>query len=161
MARISNSEMNIIIALLMIVVSPVLCYAECVDESKVAAQSFMNEYIEYLNEMMSKKTTITMDQWVENNKTVTTRFKSSYKKIVDEAKKEDPELGLNADPILDAQDYPDKGTLLDRCDDNFVTLKGKEWERFKAVVKMIKTKNGWMVDGSGIINIPKDKQAPR
>lgn len=153
--------MNIILALLIIAASPAFCYAGCTNEAQLAAQSFMNKYIEYLNEMMSKKTTITMDQWVENNKTVTTRFKSSYKKIVDEAKKEDPELGLNADPILDAQDYPDKGTLLDRCDDNFVTLKGKGWERFKVVVKMIKTNNGWMVDGSGIINVPKDKQAPR
>jgi hypothetical protein len=120
----------------------------------------MNEYIDYLNKMMAKKTTITMDQWVEKNNKITNNFKSSYKKIIDEEKKEGNE-GLGADPILDAQDFPDEGTALDRCDDNFVMLKGKVWERFKVVVKIIKTERGWMVDGSGIINIPKDKQAPR
>jgi hypothetical protein len=39
--------------------------------------------------------------------------------------------------------------------------KGVDWEAYRVVVKVIKTKKGWLVDGAGSVNIPKDKQAPR
>ncbi len=155
-----HGTMNILLTLLIIAASPVLCHADCAKEAKSAAQSFMNEYIEYSNKVMAQKTSITPDQWVEKNNKLTNAFKTAYRNMVDKAKKAGDE-GLDADPVLDAQDYPEKGMVLDSCDGDFVTLKGKDWEGFKVVVKMIKTNSGWLVDGSGIINVPKEKRAAR
>lgn len=136
-----------------------LCHAECMPKAEIA-NIFMNEYKQYCDDVLYKKTKVTTDHWVQKNTKVTDNFKSSYKKLVDEANKQDPEMGLGSDPIFDAQDYPDQGFQIFSCDDqsNFVTLRGKDWVDFKVVVKTIKTEKGWLVDGAGIINIPKTKR---
>ncbi len=119
----------------------------------------MNAYKQFMDERKSK---ITPDKWIQGNKLITDNFKKSYKRFVDGAYKADPEMGLDSDPIFDAQDYPDKGFTIDSCDENnFVTLKGADWQTFKVVVKTLNTPVGWRVDGSGIINIPEDKRAKR
>lgn len=97
------------------------------------------------------------------NTLVTIGFKTEFKKIIDDALKQDPELGLDADPIFDAQDYPDKGFELDTFDEktNYITLKGKDWSEFKLTLKMLEQNGNWLVDGCGIINIPANKRAKR
>ncbi|MEA5097662.1 MAG: hypothetical protein VB032_03915, partial [Burkholderiaceae bacterium] len=84
----------------------------------------------------------------------------AYKKIIADAFKNDPEMGLGADPIFDAQDYPDQGFKVLSCNEksNYVTLQGVDWQDFRVVVKTIKTEKGWLVDGAGIINIPVNLQ---
>nr|MBP6315517.1 hypothetical protein [Chitinophagaceae bacterium] len=79
---------------------------------------------------------------------------------VENAYKQDPELGLGFDPIFDAQDYPEKGFELVSFDEktNFIVVKGKDWADFKLTLKMVEENEQWLVEGCGIINIPKDKQ---
>jgi len=122
------------------------------------ALKFMDSYVKFCNNRQTDE-----GNWVKNNKLLTDRFKSTYKKIMDDANKADPELGLDFDPIFDAQDYPDKGFKIIKYDSasGFVILCGKDWKEFTVTVKVVFQNNKWLVDGVGIINIPKDKQRIR
>ncbi len=154
--------MKFVIAFLAVAICSSLCNADCMGQAE-AANSFMNEYKKYCDDSLHKKTKQTTDQWVQRNSKVTEHLKKSYKKLVEDANKEDPEMGLDFDPIFDAQDYPDQGFKILSCDEktNLVTLNGKDWEDFKVVVKTSKTGKGWLIDGAGVINIPKNLRAKR
>jgi len=119
------------------------------------ALQFMDNYAKLYDNQQKD-----VDSWIKDNTLLTTRFKSTYKKIMDDAYKADPELGLDFDPIFDAQDYPDKGFKVLKYNraSGYVTLCGKDWEAFTVIVKVVFQNNRWLVDGAGIINIPKDKQ---
>ena len=70
---------------------------------------FINDYCEFCNNKLKKQSTITAENWINKNDLLTESFKKSYKDIVETAYKEDPELGLDFDPIFDAQDFPQNG----------------------------------------------------
>lgn len=121
---------------------------------------FINFYVDNCNKM---KESIRVVEWANSNKLTTQSFKTELKRLMDVAYKLEPEIGLDADPIFDAQDYPDKGFELDSLDDktNYIVVKGKNWPDFKLTIKMISDNNNWLVDGCGIINIPNDKRIAR
>jgi hypothetical protein len=148
------------IILISATLAPHFCYADCKQNAAIANQ-FINSYIKYNNAVYQQKTKQTVLEWLHTNKTITQNFTQSYQQLVAQAEKEDPELGLDFDPILDAQDYPEQGVKIVNCEaqSGFVTLAGKdkEWESFKVVVNVLNKR----VDGAGVINIPKDKQASR
>lgn len=123
------------------------------------ALAFINSYANNCNKM---KEAIGIVDWVNSNELSTNNFKTEVKRIIEEARKEDPELGLGFDPIFDAQDF-DNEFELETFDSNtnFIVVKGKEWEEFKVTIKVVKENDKWLVDGCGIINIPKDKQRER
>lgn len=127
-------------------------------EDKVKnALAFINGYVENANKM-NKALTIT--DWVNSNTLSTDKFKSELNRIIDEANKLDPEMGLDADPILNAQDYPEKGFELDSFDEqtNFLTVKGKDAADFKLTMKISNVNGNWLVDGCGMVNIPEEKR---
>lgn len=127
-------------------------------EEKVKnAIAFINGYVENANKM-NKALTIT--DWVNSNSLCTAKFKTELKRIIDEANKLDPEMGLEADPILNAQDYPEKGFELDSFDEqtNFLRVKGKDAADFKLTMKVIDENGNWLVDGCGMVNIPEEKR---
>lgn len=121
---------------------------------------FINSYVKNVNKT---KRAVGILDWVNSNKLSTAGFKKELQRIVDEAYENDPELGLEADPIFDAQDYPDKGFEIESFDEtsNDLIMKGMDWADFKLTMK-IKNENGaWLVDGCGRINIPHEKRANR
>ena len=124
------------------------------------ALEFINLYVDNCNKM---KESIGVVEWVNSNSITTIRFKTELKTIMEEAYKIEPELALNADPIFDAQDYPEKGFELDSFDSktNYIVVKGKDWEDFKLTMKMVLENDNWLVDGCGIINIPINKRITR
>jgi hypothetical protein len=148
-------KINAIILFAAMLVSGV-CHAQCGQGAEVA-NGFFDDYIKYNADVYNQKTQETTLQWIQRNETLTDNFKKAYKNLVEQAQKQDPELGLDFDPIFDAQDYPDQGFKVVDCEQqaNLVTLAGKDktWENFKVVVKVINTKKGWRVDGAGVINI--------
>lgn len=125
-----------------------------------SALTFINSYVDNCNKM---KESIEIVDWVASQKLTTQSFNIELKRVIDEAYKLEPEMGLDADPIFDAQDYPEKGFELDSIDNktNFVIVKGKERPDFKLTIKMIQNNSGWLVDGCGIINVPNDKRIAR
>jgi len=123
------------------------------------ALKFINDYAELCNTKSSSKDTINITDWIEKNNLVTDNFKVIYKNLIDAAEKEDPEMGLDFDPIFDAQDLPDKGFELSKIDKSgYIIVKGKDWDEFQLPIKVIFKDNKWIVDGAGIVNIPKEKQ---
>jgi hypothetical protein len=122
------------------------------------ALKFINDYAEYCSPENHDSSDST---WIQNNPLLTNSFKSRYKTILDSAQKVDPELGLDFDPIFDAQDFPDKGFSILKADTSsgYITVHGIDWEKFELVLKVVDIDNKWQVDGAGIINIPRDKRA--
>jgi hypothetical protein len=112
------------------------------------AVKFINDYIKIID---SRKTNT--QEWIKNNQLLTNRFKAEYNKSVN---------GYS-DPILDAQDYPDKGVKIIKSDSTsgYIILQGVDWENFLLTVKIELQDNKWLVEGSGIINIPENKRSKR
>ena len=121
------------------------------------ALKFINEYTENCNNQIGDKSNLwNRDLWIQNNKLLSKDFKSKYKSIIETAKKYDPELGLDFDPIFDAQDFPDIGFEIYEIDsiNQLVKVKGIDW-KFKLTLKVISKNNTTFVDGVGVINMPK------
>lgn len=121
------------------------------------ALSFINAYVENSNKLNKA---VGMIDWVDANTLSTKAFKTKLKRIVDEAYKDDPELGLGFDPIVDAQDNPGAFEI-EHFDEktNYLQLKGKDWPEFKLTLRIAEENGIWLVDGCGIVNIPAAKRA--
>jgi len=121
------------------------------------AIDFINSYADTCNKSIGKK--FDRDYWIENNSMISVNFKKSYKNLIEDALKVDPELGLGFDPIFDAQDYPNSFSIYDfDKSTGFLTVYGNDWKGFKIIMKIIYENDKWLVDGSGVINIPEDKR---
>lgn len=121
------------------------------------AVQFINDYLDYSNDLQSE---IGLIEWVNKRDDVTVEFKSELKRILEDAEKSDPELGLGFDPILDAQDSPNKFELYN-TDSEYLVVRGHDWTEFKLTLKMKLVDKNWLVDGSGIINVPKNNRINR
>jgi hypothetical protein len=124
------------------------------------ALSFINDYTKFCTKTDQRSNTA---EWIKQDSLLTGNFKNRYKNLLDSAQKKDPELGLDSDPIFDAQDFPEKGFSILKVDTlgRYVTVAGNDWKEFELVLKVEQENNKWLVDGAGIINIPVDKRAKR
>ncbi len=124
------------------------------------ALKFINGYTENASKMSQAEG---IGKWLNSHNLATESFKTEVKRIIEDAFQQDPELGFGADPIFDAQDYPDNGFELDSFDENtnYLTVRGKNWPDFKLTMKIVEENEKWLVDGCGIVNIPDDKRAER
>ena len=122
------------------------------------ALEFINNYNSYSDDSLHEQKDL--DKWLMNNPILTDRFKSIYKKTIDDAYKAEPEVGLDFDPIINGQYSPPKGLKILKFDSTkgYVQLCGKEEKDFTIMVKLVFQKHIWMIDGAGIINIPKSMQ---
>lgn len=116
------------------------------------ALTFINQYVKSINTTKGGKTPYDL---VKNSKLVTANFKKRLKKMIDDANRKDPEMGLGFDPILNGQDYPEKGFELKNFDKkkNLVIVQGIDWPEFTITVKIVNIKGKWLVDGCGVVNI--------
>ena len=116
------------------------------------AVKFINDYVDYI---LNENQTVGPDEWVKGRNDVTESFKKEYAHIVEEGLKNDPEMGLGFDPILDAQDLPEAFEI-DLKDGAYLVVQGVNWPDFKLNIKLVAEKGKWLVDGSGVINIPNN-----
>lgn len=131
--------------------------SEVVEPNYEAAVHFINDYLEYCD---NRDLEIGILEWVNNRKDLTFSFKNELARILDEAEKEDTEMGLGFDPILDAQDTPGSFEIKKK-NSEYLIVKGTDWPEFQVTLKLIEEKDEWLVDGSGIVNVPKDKRIKR
>jgi hypothetical protein len=131
-----------------------------INSDENVALTFINNYVTFCIPV-SPATNDT--NWIRNNPLLSNNFKTTYYNLINSALKNDPELGLGFDPIFDAQDFPDKGFVLVNSDakTGLVTVKGKDWPEFILVLKVVEQDGKYLVDGSGVINIPEDERAKR
>lgn len=113
------------------------------------AIQFINDYITHLNSSDG----MGMVEWVNKNELVTDGFKEALEELVEEAEAENPEMGLDYDPILNAQDFPD-GFELESFDERMgiVTLKGIDFDSFKLELTVIEVEGKLQVNGCGDVN---------
>ena len=125
--------------------------ADSIDMKYDNALTFINGYVDNCNKMNEA---IDILNWVNSNNLSTNYFKTELKRILDEANEKEPGVGLDFDPIFDAQDFPDKGFELESADEatNYIVLRGKDWHDFKLTIKVVEENGVWLVDGCGIIN---------
>ncbi len=119
---------------------------------------FINNYVK-----KSVAENIEIEKYITSSKLVSKDFKTNFRNLMNDAYKNDPEMGLGFDPIFDAQDFPEKGFELDSFDPvtGFMIVKGIDWSDFKVTMKIISINGKWFVDGCGVINIPDNKRSPR
>lgn len=124
-------------------------------EFEMVGLQFINDYVKNCND----GNPIELLDWLDSNMLVTAKFKSELKRIIDDAYQVDSEIGLGFDPIFNAQDYPDEGFEVDSFDkkSGYLIVKGKKWTDFKLTMKLVNQQNHYLVDGCGVINIPKEK----
>jgi len=124
------------------------------------ALGFINDYTNFCTKSGHPSKT---GEWIGNNSMLTASFKNKYKKLLDSVQRKNPELGLDFDPIFDAQDFPEKGFSILKADtlSGYVTVVGNDWKEFQLVLKLGQEDAKWLVDGAGAINIPEDKRAKR
>ncbi len=124
------------------------------------ALNFINDYTKFCTKTDQRTTEA---EWIKQNSLLTDNFKIRYRDLLDSAQKKDPEIGLDFDPIFDAQDFPEKGFSIIKIDtlSGYVTVAGNDWKDFELVLKVEQEHNKWLVEGAGVINIPDDKRAKR
>lgn len=128
--------------------------------SKVALQ-FINDYVSNCNKM---KDQVGIVEWTHASPYASDQFKTKLTSIIEVAEKQNPDYGLGFDPFFDAQDYPDLGFEIKEIDTSsgYLTVSGKEnWTSFEVIMSVKKIDSRWLVDGCGVVNIPKNKQAFR
>jgi len=120
-------------------------------DQTTAALNFINAYVKNCNRMQEAAE---ISAWIDSTQFTTQEFKESLKIILSEA---DPETGLEADPIFNAQDYPDDGFVVEKFDqeNNLVTLRGKSMPDLVVTILLKNENNNWKIDGCGAINPPK------
>lgn len=118
------------------------------------ALNVINEYVANCNALKDP------GKWVENHKLLSKEFKKDYKELIAEAYKNDPELGLGFDPIFNAQDYPEKGFEVSSVlpKERMVILRGIDMPDFILTTRLVETGNQWLLDGAGVVRIPKPKK---
>lgn len=124
------------------------------------ALDFINAYNDNSSKLNKAVGTI---EWVNANALTTREFKAALGKLIHEAYAIDPEMGLGADPIFDAQDSPTQGFELEYFDEktNYLIVKGKDWPEFRLSMKVIEENGEWLVDGCGMVNIPNHRRIER
>lgn len=93
--------------------------------------------------------------WLEKSGYVTEKFISERNVLIKEATEADPEMGLDHDPITQAQDIPSKYELKSFDEKTgLVTAIAKDWEDYSVKLRIIQEGDKWLVDGAGDINMP-------
>jgi hypothetical protein len=90
---------------------------------------------------------------------VTTAAKAALRKLEAAAKKRNPELGLDHDPVVQGQDHAETYRIENIViDGDKATGEGVAEGFPKIPLRLVRAKGGWLIDGAGEINpAPKAK----
>lgn len=120
------------------------------EDVKKAVESFYGDYLEYLKTPVRGDYDERLIRWVSSHPQVSDEFKKVFKKTLQDARHADPELGLGYDPIINAQDYPDKGfraaDIKVNGDNATVTMEGIGWSGFRVTVGLVLRKTKWLIN---------------
>ncbi len=112
------------------------------------ALQFVNDYVAYNDSAGVRASSV---DWLFAQPNVTETFKQKLKEAVEAAQVE--ESGLDADPIINAQDFPEQGFEFDSCDSaaKFIVVRAIGQPEFKVTVKVIEQQGKFWLDGCGEI----------
>jgi hypothetical protein len=129
------------------------------DVEKVVQSFYAQYYKEYLRKPPKGNSDEAIIRWVTSNSSISDEFKKVFRKTVIDARKKDPEMGLDSDPILNAQDHPEKGYRAKKIqiagDKAYVVMEGIDAPDFKISLDLVSINNQWKINGIGDINRSK------
>lgn len=122
------------------------------------AVDFLNSYIK-----SSIESEIGILEFTKRNKNASEDIKRELEIMYNKAWEDDPIVGLGFDPFFDAQDFPMEVALADfDKETGYLQVKGlQDWDEYRVTMKLINQNGKTLVDGCGVVNIPKNKQAER
>lgn len=125
----------------------------------IVVTQFLNDYVALQNKRVSRDETM---EWIKKNELLTSEFKDYYLKLQEDALKADPELGLDFDPILNAQDYPEEGFVISTFSSKTgeAVLIGKEWNTFNVTMQLQMKDGKCLINESGVIH-PKPSKVKK
>jgi hypothetical protein len=115
-------------------------------EATKVVNSFYSTYIAAVTK------TLNGEKVVQRSPQLSPAFKKAYAELLAKARKKDPELGLDYDPIVDGQDFPDAGfavtslTLKGASGSAVVTSKDKSFKKTISI-KLVKLDGKWLING--------------
>src|SRR5262245_60982431 len=132
------------------------------EDDAAAAKAVVDQmYSEYRRFSVPDHTDIdrAIVDWVKGRPYFTSGFASALDSTLRRARKADPEIGLGADPIWDAQDYPEGGYRARRvtvhADSAVVELEGAwapgKWTAGGPKVRLVRRDGRWLIDSIGQI----------
>jgi Protein of unknown function (DUF3828) len=126
------------------------------DVAKVVESFYAQYYKEVLHKPGKGNSDKALTRWVTANANLSDAFKKALSRAVLDARKKDPEMGLDADPILNAQDFPEKGyrakDIQVTGDKATVTMEGIDAPDFKISLALVNAGNKWKINSIGDIN---------
>jgi hypothetical protein len=142
---------------------------QCASPEADVKQVTENFYKQYYRDFINKKGKESdydarLIKWVNASPDTSPRFKKAVPKAFSDARKKDPELGLESDPILAGQDYPEKGYRAKtvkitngKAAVGMVGLdaKGAETKDFHISLELVNAGGRWLIDR--IADIPPGK----
>lgn len=133
-----------------------------------AEMAFSNEKdyqvaLDFINAYVKDAGQTELAEFVANSPLVSERFKRELDRVMVLAWEENPEFGLMADPLFDAQDFPPLGFELLEYDaqSGYLMVKGIGWEEFLVAMRVVREAESMLVEGCGTVNIPPAKRAKR
>lgn len=128
------------------------------DLSTARNQQYLLQFVNgYLRQLNRNKGLEADRSWVLSNTNVTDSFKYQYRQLLVRTPQ------LEADPILDAQDYPDGQLTIHSYseEDHYFWLKAQGADDPVLVARLKLEQGKWLVDGCGTVNVPAEKRLHR
>jgi hypothetical protein len=119
------------------------------DQAGTVAMTFINGYVK-----ASRARTWNSEKWIASNPLVTENFRQARAKLIADGLKNDPEVGLDADPVINGNDCPERYTVKSAKasgDMASVVLIGSKDFPAQLKVRLVKSGGKWLVDASGMM----------
>jgi hypothetical protein len=119
------------------------------DQAGAAAMNFINGYVKASNNRNWDAV-----KFVNASPLVTKNFKSTNAKLIADGFKQNPEVGLGADPVIDGNDCPERYTVKSakaKDDTASVVLTGPKDFPAELKLRLVKSDGKWLVDASGMM----------
>ena len=149
----TRTDMRHLLLLLFLLASPLAGFGvdtkTDADQAGTVAMTFINGYVK-----ASKARSWNSEKWVASNPLVTENFRRARAKLIADGLKKDPEVGLDADPVINGNDCPESYTVKSAKasgDLASVVLIGPKDLPAQLKVRLVKSGGKWLVDASGMM----------
>jgi hypothetical protein len=131
-------------------IMPGRCASPEADVKQVVETFYKQYYRDFLKKDRKGGGDAQLIKWVDASPYVSPRFKKAVAKALTDARKKDRELGLESDPIIAGQDYPEKGYQAANVkvtqDRATATAKGIEAKGFDISLGLVNSGGHWLID---------------
>jgi len=144
------SRLAFVLTLLLAISLPVRADSPENDVKKMVESFYKDYYKAFVTKEPKGNYEKQVIQWVDRSPACSPAFKKALAKAFIDARKRDPELGLEVDPILAGQDRPDKGYLAKTIkitkDKAAVTMVGVGGGDFHISLRVVNINGQWQID---------------